>query len=279
MSLTLQQWHLVSTYVRSKGGAGRPCEDFIVQGSRFIGLIDSSSGFAQISGIGESIGVLIGNLVKEVFETAGLDDSVDSLIREATSRVARLKTKLGFSNKHSGGCFFCLLDLSSNRIFRLGDCWFLIDTLVHRKTLAVEEPLTELRSAYLLARILAGETPAELAAAQPESAMVSEYLKVKDHFANSWGTERGYGVINGDEVPNKFVEVFDIPNGASVVAIGTDGYPIPAATLKQVEEQLYNVLRDDPLLIGNSRAPKGMAPGNDSFDDRAFIRLQRHALP
>jgi hypothetical protein len=160
-------------------------------------------------------------------------------------------------------------------LWRLGDCWYVVDGRASNPTLAVEAPLSELRSAYLWARRLTGESDEKLIAERPENTLVLEYLKVKDFFANSTKSVRGYGVVNGDEVPDFFIERLANQRTARAVAIGTDGYSKSGDCLAEVEVSLARALMENPLMIESSRGPKGLAPGYKSYDDRAFISIER----
>ena len=65
----------------------------------------------------------------------------------------------------------------------------------------------------------------------------------------------------------------------SVVAVShaavlaSDGYPFLHPTLKESEAALARQLADDPQNISSFVATKGLVEGNNSFDDRAYIRL------
>jgi hypothetical protein len=272
-------WLLQEQFVLGKSGTEEKCEDLLVCSSRFVGLIDSYSGFApSVNSLSQAtVGRLIGIEVLEAFKAATKNDDIYEVVSDATRRVKALKISLDADSRHMGGCFFCVFDLQTNQIFRVGDCWFMTDSDVNKPTLAVEEPLTEIRVAYLQARLLSGESIADLMEGQPERAILTEYLKVKDYYSNSWGSDRGYGVINGDDVPVGFVETFDVPEFTQRVCIGTDGYPEPGQTLEILESRLARIVASDPLCINQYRGPKGLLPGNLSFDDRAFISLQKRA--
>jgi hypothetical protein len=46
-------------------------------------------------------------------------------------------------------------------------------------------------------------------------------------------------------------------------------------TVLEVEMQLSQILKSDPLLICEHRAPKGVGMAQQAHDDRAFIAIER----
>ena len=56
--------------------------------------------------------------------------------------------------------------------------------------------------------------------------------------------------------------------------LATDGYPFLCPTLAESEARLQQQRENDPLNIGDFKATKGFMKGNNSFDDRTYIRFQ-----
>ena len=56
--------------------------------------------------------------------------------------------------------------------------------------------------------------------------------------------------------------------------MASDGYPKLANTLEETETLLDYQRKTDPLNIGTFKATKAFVEGNNSFDDRSYIRFQ-----
>ena len=56
--------------------------------------------------------------------------------------------------------------------------------------------------------------------------------------------------------------------------LASDGYPVLADTLEETERLLACSLAEDPLRIGEHLSTKGVAAGNESFDDRTYLRMK-----
>ena len=83
-----------------------------------------------------------------------------------------------------------------------------------------------------------------------------------------------YSVIDGFPVDESHVRVITLDFQPWQLVLATDGYPFLCPTLKESEERLEEQRQQDPLNIGpRFMATKAFAHGNNSFDDRAYIRF------
>ncbi len=83
-----------------------------------------------------------------------------------------------------------------------------------------------------------------------------------------------YGIMNGIPVPKDLIDVIKLPDYTREIALMSDGYPIPAMTLQEVEHLLAEKAKNDPYGIEEPYTHSSVYP-NGSFDDRAYIRIER----
>lgn len=84
----------------------------------------------------------------------------------------------------------------------------------------------------------------------------------------------GYAVIDGFPVAERYVKVIALDFQPHQLVLASDGYPFLCPTLEESEARLAAQHREDPLNIGPAfMATKAFAEGNNSFDDRAYIRF------
>ena len=83
----------------------------------------------------------------------------------------------------------------------------------------------------------------------------------------------GYSVVDGFPVDERHVRVVPLDFRPWEVVLASDGYPFLCPTLAESEEKLAFQLANDPLNIGDFKATKAFVEGNNSFDDRAYIRF------
>ncbi|HUR08414.1 MAG TPA: hypothetical protein VM347_38150 [Nonomuraea sp.] len=140
----------------------------------------------------------------------------------------------------------------------------------------VDRVLAGARAAYLHCLFAAGASSDDLAAVDPGRALILPVLERQSALANCEDAGPfGYGVLDGRPVPRRFIETFQLHDDACEVVLASDGYLRPSATLASAEAELDTSLRADRLRILAHAATKGVVPGADSFDDRAYVRLAR----
>ena len=82
-----------------------------------------------------------------------------------------------------------------------------------------------------------------------------------------------YAVVDGFPIPPQCVRVITLDFRPWDIVLASDGYPFLEPTLAESEEKLAWQKANDPLNIGEFKATKAFAEGNNSFDDRAYIRF------
>ena len=82
-----------------------------------------------------------------------------------------------------------------------------------------------------------------------------------------------YAVIDGFRIPEQYVRVLTLSFQPWQIVLASDGYPFLERTLDESEARLMHQLKTDPLNIGEFKATKAFMDGNNSFDDRAYIRF------
>ncbi|UKK52218.1 hypothetical protein L6472_06470 [Prevotella sp. E13-17] len=82
-----------------------------------------------------------------------------------------------------------------------------------------------------------------------------------------------YAVVDGFRIPENKVKIITLDFSPWEIVLASDGYPFLCPTLKESEDRLKNQKENDPLNIGEFKATKAFMEGNNSFDDRSYIRF------
>lgn len=82
-----------------------------------------------------------------------------------------------------------------------------------------------------------------------------------------------YGALDGEKVPQRFILCQPVESEVEQIILASDGYPKLFGTLQETEDELQRLLSIDPLCIGPLAGTKGVKPGNISYDDRTYLRL------
>jgi len=83
-----------------------------------------------------------------------------------------------------------------------------------------------------------------------------------------------YSVIDGFHIPEQHVRIITLDFQPWEIILASDGYPFLCPTLQESEERLAWQRENDPLNIGDFKATKAFSEGNNSFDDRSYIRFK-----
>lgn len=82
-----------------------------------------------------------------------------------------------------------------------------------------------------------------------------------------------YAVIDGFPIPRQKVKVIPLDFSPWTIVLASDGYPFLKPTLEASEQALAQQRLTDPLNIETFKATKAFMQGNNSFDDRSYIRF------
>jgi glycerophosphoryl diester phosphodiesterase len=83
-----------------------------------------------------------------------------------------------------------------------------------------------------------------------------------------------YSVIDGFNIPEQYVRIVTLDFQPWEIVLASDGYPFLCPTLQESEKKLDWQRQNDPLNIGEFKATKAFTKGNNSFDDRSYIRFK-----
>ena len=172
-------------------------------------------------------------------------------------------------------------------VWMVGDCQCLIvtrDAGTHEITnsMRVDEINAAARAMFLAAELERYKnSPGDLANKVKELRQhdvgrdfIAPLIRKQQCFRNSSGSEYSYWVVDGFPIPPDEIKVIQLPDEAEFLVLATDGYPKVLPTYDDSERLLQRILEIDPLLISHHKATKTAKVGNDSYDDRAYLRIE-----
>lgn len=154
-------------------------------------------------------------------------------------------------------------------VWLVGDCQCLIGSQLYDNPKPYEAVLAGQRAEKIRQLLTEGWTTDQLL--DNDVARQSIIPQMLQSMQNENAT---YAVIDGFPIPENRVPIITLDFQPWEVVLATDGYPTLCPTLAESEERLEQQRRDDPLNIGSFKATKGFTTGNNSFDDRAYIRFR-----
>ena len=169
-----------------------------------------------------------------------------------------------------------------NQIIMVGDCQaaFLdasdeIILYIHPEKY-VDVVTARARCMLLQAELLAGTSLEELRRTDPGRELIHPLLVKQRRFQNNLNAPKLYQYYAMDGFPISSIgfEVHDVPRGTKQVILASDGYPKLFSSLEATEKHLMELIKTDPLLCFEFQSTKGVRTGQESFDDRTYLRIQ-----
>lgn len=153
-------------------------------------------------------------------------------------------------------------------IWMIGDCQCLVGGDLYENPKPYENVLAEMRARKVYELLNEGKTIDEILA--DDTARASVIPQMLQEMQNQ---NKTYSVVDGFTIPEQHVPVLTLDFRPWEIVLASDGYPFLCSTLEQSEARLARQKETDPLNIGNFKATKGFSPGNNSFDDRTYVRF------
>ena len=165
----------------------------------------------------------------------------------------------------------------SREIWMIGDCHCLVSSFTpHSTPLYYDNPkppeaeLAAMRAEEAKRLMAQGVTQEELLRNDTARPVIIPHMLETMRQQNN-----GYSVIDGFHVDRQHIRIITLDFQPWEIVLASDGYPFLCATLEESESRLRQQREDDPLNIGPTfQATKGFYPGNNSFDDRSYIRFR-----
>ena len=154
-------------------------------------------------------------------------------------------------------------------VWLVGDCHCLIGGQYYDNPKPYEQPLAEMRAQKVSS--LAGRRYTEAQLRQSHDPAREAMIPTMIEAMNNQNVT--YAVIDGFPIPQQLVPVITLDFQPWEIVLASDGYPFLAPTLAETEALLEEQRKNDPLNIGTFKATKAFVEGNNSFDDRSYIRF------
>lgn len=267
---------VVEQHLVGKLGDVHRCEDFLVATAEIAAVIDGATDKSGLRFNGETSGRFAARILAGA--VADLNPALD--VHAALAKLnAALRTAVADA---AGGELPASMPTASvvvyndwrREIWRIGDCGFAVDGEVNAPVKFIDFVNGFARKALLDAIELEGGEH-DFATHDPGRELIMPILSRQHLFQNlDSNSPFAYGAIDGNEVPRRFIEVFPVAPPVREIILASDGYPQLLASLEECERALAEELTSDPLRIGAEPSTKGLADGQLSFDDRAYLRLE-----
>lgn len=277
---TCQTAVVVEQFLASKTGDEALNGDALVVTPEFIAVVDGATPKVRARD-GARLDALSAALVVQELRALPPDSTFPEAVARITARLGAearlLELPEGVNPDVALIATAAIVSVRRREVWAIGDCAFRTSSgSAYSGGMRIDQAMAEARALVNAMHLAAGKgTLTELMASDPGREFIKPMLAAQSLFLNQDnGSPYEYGALCGIAPPSRFLQIVRLPEDPVEVVLGTDGYPALLPTLDLSEAYLHDILARDPLLIGEVKSTKGLAPGCQSFDDRAYVRLR-----
>lgn len=166
-------------------------------------------------------------------------------------------------------CSAIIYSRLQRQIWMIGDCQCLIDGERFENP-KPEEAVYAAKRAERARQLLAGGTTVEELLTHDAA---RDYI-LADIVDSTHRQNVTFSVIDGFPIAEQHVPVITLDFQPHQIVLASDGYPFLCPTLAESEQRLAEQRQNDPLNIHTFIASKAFMKGQDSFDDRTYVRFK-----
>lgn len=264
-------------YLKGKKNAASN-EDGIILTPHFAAVIDGATSKSAFSMDGKSSGRLSMELVLEAISEFPKDIDAEGAVKAITKKLYDFYVKNNLlesvndnpaARLTSNGVIY---SFARNEIWQIGDCQAKVGDKHYVNEKEIDDIMSKARAAFDEVALVRGATLDDLRTNDPGRDFILPFLKVQGVLQNLHGHSYGFPVMDGFDIDMN--QVLVIPVEGKEIILASDGYPELFDTLEESEAFLKKVIHEDPMLIRLFKSTKGVQKGQDSFDDRAYVRFK-----
>jgi hypothetical protein len=268
---------IMERFLAAKTGRPEECEDGIVVARGFAGVIDGGTDKTGRRYEGMTGGRYAMVACSEALSS--LDPKADH-VTAAEHLTTTLAERLpgGLTPRERPEAVATVYSRVRREVWQIGDVGFWYSGIPEERASTrkiIDRYAADIRAAVMRVELEAGNDIGTLSRDDPGRQAIASVLRSQASFRNNLAArEFAYAAVDGSSIPASLITVHKLAENVTQLVIASDGYPRILPTLESSEEMLARLLIADPLCIDELRGTKGVGPGNKSFDDRAYLRLE-----
>lgn len=271
---------IIEQFIEGKNQNQDLCEDGIFVSENMVAVIDGATAKSDIKYMGKSSGRFAMEMVSEALNT--LDKSLDAFaaVDYITKHMENIYKQLEIYERlkenyveRPSACAI-IYNHTRKEVWQIGDCMSLIDGVPFYNNKMLDEIVINARCLYLQIQIEQGKKIEDLIKNDEGREFIYPLIKNQGILQNNFnGSEYAWEIFDGFPILKNRIKVIDVSNAKTLI-LASDGYPKLFGTLTESENYVKYVNEKDPLCFTLNRGTKALKTGNNSFDDRAYIRIE-----
>lgn len=267
---------ILEQFVRGKAGDPEICEDAIVVTSGHVAVIDGATDVSGRSYQGRAGGWWAMAACRDVIQQLPYEVDAHTAVAAMASEI-EASIDSGLTPAERPSAAVTVYSRARREIWQVGDVGFAyrgLPVAVGRPRKLIDQIAVSFRVAVLTAEVAAGNLSMDrVTEVDPGRLAARALISRQGALRNNLGPY-GFAAIDGRPVPSSLVVVHPLPEEIDELVIASDGYPVIAETLAEAEATLAVLLEKDPWCVAELAGTKALMPGQESFDDRAYVRIR-----
>lgn len=272
--------YLIESFIKGKESE-ELCEDNLFVGENYIAVVDGATSCSHIKINKKCGGKFLSDKIVELLSVVDKNQHMSSrdLINYINNEIKKeyeLNNIDTSDKKNVPAASAVIYNINLRELIFVGDCQALVvfndgTEREIKNDKKIDDLTSSVRAFYIQSMKKLGEkTDFKCKGDDVGRTFIEELIKRQRAFENTMGSEYSYSTLNGFTAE---IRVEKLPENVSELILASDGYPILKRKLKETEQCLADLIKRDPLLIGQYKSTKGSYDGYKSFDDRAFLRV------
>lgn len=250
-------------------------EDGIIVTDNFIAVIDGSTSktdkrFSRWKSNGRYCMQIIGKYISGMPKDICFEQFVSGVTLTVRKKYKDSQIKHLIAHPEDRLTASCIVFSRMQRqIWMIGDCQCIADDGYYNNPKPYEDEIASKRAAIITDLLESGH--ATISGLREHD--IAREAVIPELIATMKNQNITYSVVDGFKIPMERTRVITLDFKPWTIVLASDGYPFLKPTLEKSEALLDKQLQNDPLNIHAFKATKAFAEGNNSFDDRAYIRF------
>lgn len=262
---------ILEKHIKGKKADSSLCEDMIFISEGFVAVVDGATAKHPRLFNGKAGGRAAAEAICEALSTLSTEATAYEAVNHITAHIENLYEPT--EEKCSAVASAIIYSTHRKEVWSVGDCQCIINGEKHLHEKEIDHILSEQRAQIIEEAIKNGATYDEIAENDIGRQAILPRIMEQHRYANDKASPLGYGVLNGNPVPEEFIVIYTLKDN-DILVLASDGYPSLCDTLEESEALLEKEIFENPLCCTGYKSTKGISPGSHSFDDRAYIKLK-----
>lgn len=249
-------------------------EDGYYISNNYVVVVDGATSKTNIMQEGLTGGAKIKDVIINVISGLCGAESMKQVVLEIQRKILDEVTLDNFGPSAASAIIYAV---NREEIWSIGDCQMLVDGKHYTFNKKIDLLTSAMRCKAIERMLEEGYTVDNLLERDLSREEILPVLREQKKYENARVT-LGYCVFNNStqisEFPVDMIEIIKVGEAREIV-LASDGYPELCNTLAESEYRLHEIIKEDPLCYKVYKSTKGVMNGNNSFDDRTYVKFVR----